>query len=125
MRLLALVLAASAALLCVGCATLEGARLYRRGTAALDAGQPDRAISDLERAARLVPQASEVQNHLGLAYAAAGRDVEALHAFERSVALDCSNQAAWQNLRATRAALAGRVPVSLPVPARASSTASP
>lgn len=108
MRRLALLVTLSALLLPAGCATLEGARLYHRGTAALDAGDPDRAIRDLELAARRVPQASEVQNHLGLAYAAAGRDVEALHAFERAVELDCSNEAAEQNLEATRAVLERR-----------------
>lgn len=108
MRRLALLLTLGAVLVAAGCATVEGARLYHRGTAALDAGDPDLAIQDLEAAANRVPQASEVQNHLGLAYAAAGRDVEALHAFERAVALDCSNQAAQQNLAAAQAVLARR-----------------
>jgi Flp pilus assembly protein TadD len=108
MRRLALLLTLGAVLCAAGCATVEGARLYHRGTAALDAGDPDLAIRDLEAAAQRVPQASEVQNHLGLAYAAAGRDVEALHAFERAVALDCSNQAAQQNLEAARAVLTRR-----------------
>ena len=83
-----------------GCASIEGARLYHSGTAALDAGEPERAIADLERAASLVPQASEVQNHLGLAYAAAGRPGDAERAFRRAVELDCDNAAARQNLRA-------------------------
>jgi len=39
-----------------------------------------------------------VQNHLGLAYAAAGRDGDALHAFQRAVDLDCDNHAALVNL---------------------------
>ena len=34
-----------------GCASWEGAHLYRSGTAALDRGEPERAILDLERAA--------------------------------------------------------------------------
>ena len=81
------------------CATFEGARLYRRGTGALDRGDPEQAVTLLERAAQRVPNASEIQNHLGLAYAAAGRDAEARAAFERAVDLDCSNQAAASNLR--------------------------
>jgi len=89
-------LGASAALL--GCAGLEGARLYRSGSAALERGDTDRAVADLERAAQLQPQASEVQNHLGLAYAEAGRAEDARRAFERSVELDCDNQAAQHNL---------------------------
>jgi lipoprotein NlpI len=58
----------------------------------------------LERAAVLAPERSEVFNHLGLAYAAAGRPADALSAFERAVALDCDNRAAAANLRAAQAA---------------------
>ena len=82
-----------------GCASLEGARLYQSGTEALDRGDSERAIADLERAAELVPTASEVRNHLGLAYAAAGRDDDARNAFRRAVDLDCDNRAALDNLR--------------------------
>jgi Flp pilus assembly protein TadD len=67
-------------------------------------------VADLERAAALVPAASEVQNHLGLAYAAAGRDADARAAFERAVELDCENAAAGQNLRAARRRAAGAQP---------------
>ena len=86
--------------LLAGCASLEAAQLYRSGTAALERGEPARAVTDLERAAALAPQASEVQNHLGLAYAELGREAEAERAFRRAVALDCDNAAAQQNLRA-------------------------
>ena len=82
-----------------GCASWEGAHLYQSGTAALDRGDSESAIADLERAAELVPMASEVQNHLGLAYAAAGRDDDARTAFRRAVDLDCGNRAAVDNLR--------------------------
>jgi len=92
--------AVALALLVAGCASFEGARLYDSGTRALDRGDTQRAIGDLERAAELVPQASEVQNHLGLAYAAAGRDDDARRAFRRAVDLDCDNAAAAGNLRA-------------------------
>jgi Flp pilus assembly protein TadD len=87
----------------VGCATYQGGRLYTSGTEALDRGDTARAIEDLERAAELVPHASEIQNHLGLAYAADGRDREALLAFRRAVALDCGNLAAKRNLEAAEA----------------------
>ncbi len=86
--------------LLAGCASLEGARLYNSGTQALDRGDPAVAAADLERAAALVPEASEVQNHLGLAYAQLGRTADAERAFRRAVELDCSNEAAQQNLRA-------------------------
>lgn len=86
-----------------GCASLEASRLYASGTEALDRGDTARAIADLERAAALWPEASEVHNHLGLAYARAGRDALALAAFEQAVALDCDNDAARHNLRAARA----------------------
>jgi Flp pilus assembly protein TadD len=93
-----------------GCASVEAARLYRSGTAALDAGQPERAIADLERAGALAPQASEVQNHLGLAYAAAGRPAEAERAFRRALELDCDNAAARENLHAAELRSAGSEP---------------
>jgi Flp pilus assembly protein TadD len=99
-QLVALLLIALAS---VGCATYQGGQLYSSGTEALDRGDTARAIADLERAAELVPHASEIQNHLGLAYAAEGREREALLAFRRAVALDCGNQAARHNLRAAEA----------------------
>jgi Flp pilus assembly protein TadD len=89
--------------LCAGCATFQGARLYGSGSEALERGDTARAIVDLERAAELVPQGSEIQNHLGIAYAAEGRHAEALRAFRRAVALDCDNAAAQRNLRAAEA----------------------
>jgi Flp pilus assembly protein TadD len=95
---LTLALAFSPAL--AGCASFEAARLYRSGTAALDKGEPERAVADLERAGTLAPQASEVQNHLGLAYVELGREAEAERAFRRALALDCDNAAAQANLRA-------------------------
>lgn len=88
-----------------GCASYRGARLYQGGTRALDAGDPATAIAKLEEAAALVPEASEVQNHLGLAYAAAGRQREALAAFRRAVELDCDNAAARRNRRAAEGRL--------------------
>jgi Flp pilus assembly protein TadD len=92
-------IAIALALAVAGCASYEGARLYQSGTAALDRGESEHAIADLERAAGLVPTASEVQNHLGLAYASAGRYDDALLAYRRAVELDCDNLAAVENLR--------------------------
>lgn len=92
-----------AALLALGCSSFRGARLYQSGTSALDRGDSAAAIAELERAAELLPEASEVQNHLGLAYQAAGRDRDAELAFRRAVALDCGNAAAVENLRVVRA----------------------
>lgn len=92
-----------AALALAGCASFRGARLYDSGTRALERGESARAIADLEQAAVLVPQASEVHNHLGLAYLQAERREEALAAFRHAVALDCDNQAAQQNLHAAEA----------------------
>jgi Flp pilus assembly protein TadD len=97
-----LALCAALALGALGCTSYQGARLYQSGTQALDRGDSARAITDLERAAELVPEASEVQNHLGLAYAAAGRDSEALTAFQRAVDIDCENRAAVENLAVAR-----------------------
>ena len=66
---------------------MRASRLYVSGTEALDRGDTSRAVDDLEQAASLVPEASEVQNHLGLAYRAAGRDEDARAAFQRAVDL--------------------------------------
>ncbi|MBW2495787.1 MAG: tetratricopeptide repeat protein, partial [Deltaproteobacteria bacterium] len=67
-------------------------------------GEPQRAVAELERAAELVPRASEIRNHLGLAYWASGREAEARQAFEAAIDLDCDNAAARQNLESlTRA----------------------
>ena len=95
--------ALAAAVLCAGCHTLEGARLYREGTQALERGDTAVAVVALEAAAVQVPRASEVQNHLGLAYQAAGRPDDARRAFERALALDCDNRAARENLRRSAA----------------------
>ena len=85
-----------------GCHTWQAGRLYVSGTEALEAGHTARAVADLEAAAALAPHASEVQNNLGIAYLQAGRSEAALIAFERAVALDCSNPAAAANLRRLR-----------------------
>jgi Flp pilus assembly protein TadD len=92
-----------AALLALGCSSFRGARLYQSGTSALDRGDSAEAIAELERAADLLPEASEVHNHLGLAYWAAGRERDAELAFRRAVALDCGNAAAVENLRVVQA----------------------
>jgi Flp pilus assembly protein TadD len=105
-RLERIAVLAGAALLglgATGCASVEGARLYGRGSEALARGDAAAAVADLERAAALVPHASEIQNHLGLAYGQAGREADALAAFRRAVALDCDNEAAQRNLRAAEA----------------------
>lgn len=90
-----------------GCATLEGYRHFQLGTAALERGEVARAVLELELAAALAPARSEIRNHLGIAYAAAGRPADALAAFERAVALDCDNRAAQTNLAAARSSAAG------------------
>ena len=103
---------ASVALALGGCATLRAADLYGSGTAALEAGDEARAIRDLEAAAGHLPEASEVQNHLGLAYEAAGRERDALVAFRRAVALDCDNQPAQHNLSLAEARESRRLEAS-------------
>jgi Flp pilus assembly protein TadD len=93
----------SAALPLAGCASFEAMRAFQRGTAALDRGEAGLAVDELERAAALAPEASAVQNHLGIAYEAAGRPEDARRAYERAVELDCENEAASRNLAALRA----------------------
>lgn len=76
----------------------QGARHYSAGTDALAQGDDDRAVGELERAAVLVPHASEIRNHLGLAYWANGDLSAARSAFEAALELDCENAAARSNL---------------------------
>lgn len=90
--------------LATGCATWQAARLYQSGTQALVRGDIERAVVDLERAAALEPQASEIHNHLGLARLAAGDERAARRAFARAVELDCDNAAARRNLDLLQAA---------------------
>ena len=87
-----------------GCAPYRGARLYISGSEALERGDTARAIRDLEAAAELAPEGSEIYNHLGLAYADVGREADAQRAFERALELDCTNTAARANREAARGA---------------------
>ena len=87
----------------IGCTSgpvlaFHGARHYAVGSEALEQGEAERAITELSEAARLVPHASEIQNHLGLAYWTAGQLDDARSAFERAVELDCDNHVARANL---------------------------
>ena len=60
-------------------------------------------MSDLEQAARLQPEGSEIRNHLGLAHLATGDRQAARIAFEHALELDCDNSAARRNLAAVTA----------------------
>ena len=93
-----------------GCASFRAAQFYQSGTQALDRGDSETAIRDLEAAEALAPEVSEIQNHLGLAYLDAGRLGEARLAFARAVELDCENDAAQRNLDAVRRATSVRDP---------------
>ena len=91
-----------ALLLSSGCAEAprrawEGARLYSAGTRSLEAGDAATAVDELSRAADLVPQASEIQNHLAMAYWTLGQLDEAEAAFDEALVLDCENEAARSN----------------------------
>ena len=76
----------------------EGARAFSAGTEALERGDSARSVVLLEHAAALVPDASEIQNRLGLAYWAEGQVESARSAFEQALVLDCDNVAAQLNL---------------------------
>lgn len=84
--------------------SLQAGRLYTTGTDALDRGNHQTAIAQLEEAATLVPDASEIRNHLGLAYWSAGDSERARAAFEAAIDLDCDNEAARSNLAGLDAA---------------------
>lgn len=87
----------------LGGASWEAAHLYTSGTGALDRGEAESAVRQLERAVALAPWASEIRNHLGLAYAAVGRPEAAQRSFEDALQLDCRNDAARRNLDWVRA----------------------
>lgn len=108
-RILLVVVAVATVAGAAGCARLgevaddtraswRGARHYAAGTSALDRGETQVALAELETAARLVPEASEVRNHLGLAWWQAGDRARARAAFETALELDCDNAAARTNL---------------------------
>lgn len=91
---------------CAGSApvrAVRAARYYAAGTRALDRGESRAAIEALEFAVDLMPNASEIHNHLGLAYWSEGRSEEALRELEHAVELDCENEAARVNLARLRA----------------------
>ncbi len=79
-------------------ASMQGARHYAAGSEALDRGDATTALHELREAARLVPHASEIQNHLGIAYWREGDLALARAAFETALELDCENEAARRNL---------------------------
>ena len=83
---------------------IRAARYYAAGTRALERGDDVVAIEELERAAVLMPDASEIHNHLGLAYWSDGREIEAERELERALELDCDNEAARSNLARLREA---------------------
>ncbi len=87
----------------LGCASLQAAQAYRMGPAALERGDTARAVEELERAARLMPETSEVHNQLGVAHVNAGELELALADFQRATALDCDNVEAAANLARARA----------------------
>lgn len=101
-----------AALGLAGCAgsppvrAVRAARYYAAGTQALERGETRVAIAALEHAVGLMPNASEIHNHLGLAYWSDGREDAALRELERAVELDCENDAALGNLARLRAWMA-------------------
>ena len=76
----------------------QGAQHFSAGDAALEREDPQEAIRELTLAATLVPHASEIQNHLGLAYWKAGDELAAVRAFEAALEIDCDNQPARVNL---------------------------
>jgi len=97
------VVAAASAIAAAGCESapiraLRGARHYTAGTEALERNDDAKAVAELEQAAVLVPHASEIQNHLGLAYWSDGRPQSARVAFAKAIELDCDNDAARANL---------------------------
>jgi len=85
------------ALLFIGC-TPAGPRALLDGEKAIAAGQYKRAVSKLQRAARLIPENPQVWNHLGLALHLYGDDTEALDAYDKALTLNPELAPARYNL---------------------------
>ncbi len=100
---IALVLTALLLATATGCTSFQGEVAYRSAGAALGRGQTELAISELQRAAELMPANSEIRNQLGLAHVRVGQLDQAAREFERAVWLDCGNRAAAENLAVARA----------------------
>jgi Flp pilus assembly protein TadD len=77
--------------------------LNNRGCAFLEAGQFDRALSDLHEAVTLEPESATAHCSLAEALARAGNPSAALESLKRAVALDPS----WRTYAKTADAFAG------------------
>ncbi len=71
---------------------------FKRGTAALEAGQVDRAVSHLAEAVRLKPEFREAWYNLALAYGKKGAILDEVAAYRRAIELDPEYAKAWFNL---------------------------
>lgn len=66
----------------------DGAIVDSLGWIALREGDPHRAVQDLEKAVELLPEDPTINGHLGDAYWAAGRKLEALYQWQRALSLN-------------------------------------
>jgi Flp pilus assembly protein TadD len=66
----------------------DGAIIDSLGWVALREGDTARAVSDLEKATELQPEDPTINGHLGDAYWAAGRKLEALYQWRRALTLN-------------------------------------
>jgi len=77
-------------------AKMEGA--FTRAMALNDAGKPSKALEDLRPMVRVWPEVAKIHTEMGRAALALGMLPEALDATERSLRIDGSRTAAWNNL---------------------------
>lgn len=80
------------------CGFFEADALYKSGSQALERGQYQECIEQLEKAKALLPNASSViRNNLGVCYARAGRNKEAWFEYRQAVINNHQNNAALKN----------------------------
>ena len=81
----------------VGCSD-PGARALLKGERFINEGKYDKAVTELQAAARLLPRHAQAWNHLGLAYHHQNDFLSARHAYVQALSIDYNLAAARYNL---------------------------
>ncbi|HRR27485.1 MAG TPA: tetratricopeptide repeat protein, partial [Acidobacteriota bacterium] len=86
----------------------DAATWLNLGVVELTLGNPEQAVSRLEKARNLAPQIPEIHNNLGLAYLAVDRRHEARQCFEFALRLRPDYKNARENLLRLQQGSTGR-----------------
>ncbi len=82
-----------------GCATVSGALHFSAGTRALEEGNFELAVAELEEARKANPDWSKIRNNLGTAYSKIGRHTDAWQEFCAAVLAPPANAQAANNFK--------------------------